>query len=75
VREVAADDGVDEGRRGGGGVLCVLPTYFKLQSKRNLETSRKLPADFQELPLPAVTGLVVAMLCFFGMAILEARNC
>jgi hypothetical protein len=66
VREAAADNGVDGGRRGEGGVLlCVLPTYFKLQSKRNLETYRKLPADFQELPLPAVTGLVVAMLCFF----------
>ena len=50
VREAVADDGVDGGRRGGGGVcvLCFadLPS-FKLRSKQNLETfqeaSSRLP--------------------------------
>ena len=42
-------------------VFCVLPTYLALSYKASeiCKLSRKLPADFQELPLPAVTGLVV----------------
>jgi hypothetical protein len=62
VREAVADDGVDGGRRGGGGsVFCVLPTYLALsyEASKIWKLSRRLPADFQELPLSAVTRLVV----------------
>jgi hypothetical protein len=44
--------------------LCFVGTpsysyYLRYKASEIWKLSRKLPADFQELPLPAVTGLVV----------------
>jgi hypothetical protein len=55
VREAAADDGVDGGRRGGGegeSVFCDLSIYLALSHKASKiwKLSRRLPADFQEPP-------------------------
>jgi hypothetical protein len=71
VREAAADDGVDGGSNAvhAESVFCVLPTYLALSYKASeiCKLSRKLPADFQELPLPAVTGLVVGCYEKYGV--------
>jgi hypothetical protein len=50
-------------------VFCVLPTYLALsyEASKIWKLSRRLPADFQELPLSAVTRLVVFAL-YLGQA-------
>jgi hypothetical protein len=39
--------------------LCFVLAALSYEASEICKLSRKLPADFQELPLPAVTGLVV----------------
>ncbi len=71
------------GQTGGGGEggsnvmrsLCfVLADLLALsyEASKICKLSRKLPADFQELPLPAVTGLVVII--FFDLRLRHHTN-